>query len=370
MATPPHNDAARRLARPTMRDVAALAGVGIKTVSRVVNHEPNVSPEMVERVMAAARSLDFEPDLGAGNLRRGDGRTRTLGLVVGSAHNPFAGAVHRAVEDIALARGSAVLVGSLDDDPAREERVVSEFLRRRVDGLVLTPASASQAYLEPWLLRGTPVVFLDRDPVDLVADAVTSDHRAGARAATAHLLARGHRRVAYLGDRQTIQTAGERLAGFAEEIAAAGLRHEDQVIVEGLRDEASAGAALGEILDSTVPPAAVFAAQNLITIGALRALRERGLHRTTALVGFDDVPLGDLLDPGVSVVAQDPWEIGRRGRSARQHRVIRVGPRRSRARTRPLGRLLRGACIPVYRDRLPRQVSTRRGHPQILSTAL
>ena len=132
-----------------MRHVAALAGVGVKTVSRVINGEPNVSAATIAKVTAAARSLDYQPDLHAGNLRRADGRTRTLGLLVGSVDNPFAGAVHRAVEDVALSRGVAVFASSLDDDPDREQEAVAAFLRRRVDGLILTTVSESQAYLAP-----------------------------------------------------------------------------------------------------------------------------------------------------------------------------------------------------------------------------
>ena len=175
-----------------MRHVAALAGVGVKTVSRVINGEPNVSAATIAKVTAAARTLDYQPDL----LRRADGRTRTLGLLVGSVDNPFAGAVHRAVEDAASEHGVAVFASSLDDDPDREQEAVSAFLRRRVDGLILTTVSESQAYLAPELRRGTPVVFVDREPAGITSDAVVSDNADGAALATRHLLERGHRRLA------------------------------------------------------------------------------------------------------------------------------------------------------------------------------
>ncbi len=298
-------------ARPTMRHVAALAGVGVKTVSRVINGEPNVSAATIAKVTAAARTLDYQPDLHAGNLRRADGRTRTLGLLVGSVDNPFAGAVHRAVEDAALERGVAVFASSLDDDPDREQVAVSAFLRRRVDGLILTTVSESQAYLAPELRRGTPVVFVDREPAGITSDAVVSDNADGAALATRHLLEQGHRHVAYLGDKPVIQTARERRRGFLEELGRAGVATRDVPIVEGLHDEESARLATLALFDRAAPPTAIFSSQNLVTIGVIRALRELGRHRDTALVGFDDVPLGDLLDPGVTVVAQDPQQIGR-----------------------------------------------------------
>ena len=297
--------------RPTMRHVAALAGVGVKTVSRVINGEPNVSAATIAKVNAAARTLDYQPDLHAGNLRRADGRTRTLGLLVGSVDNPFAGAVHRAVEDVALARGVAVFASSLDDDPDREQEAVAAFLRRRVDGLILTTVSESQAYLAPELRRGTPVVFVDREPAGITSDAVVSDNADGAAVATRHLLEHGHRNVAYLGDRPVIQTARERRRGFLEELGRAGVATRDVPVIEGLHDEESARRATLALFDSPAPPTALFSSQNLVTIGVIHALRELGRHRDTALVGFDDIPLADLLEPGITVVAQDPQRIGR-----------------------------------------------------------
>lgn len=297
--------------RPTMRHVAALAGVGIKTVSRVINGEPNVSAATVAKVREAARTLDYQPDLHAGNLRRADGRTRTLGLLVGSVDNPFAGAVHRAVEDVALGRGVAVFASSLDDDPDREQATVSAFLRRRVDGLILTTVSDSQAYLAPEQRRGTPIVFVDREPAGLSSDVVVSDNADGAAAATRHLVEHGHRRIAYLGDRTRIQTARERRRGYLEELGRAGVATRDLPMVDELHDEASAREATLALFSQPDPPTAIFSSQNLVTIGVIRALRELGRHLDTALVGFDDVPLADLLEPGVTVIAQDPYAIGR-----------------------------------------------------------
>ncbi|MDQ0577454.1 LacI family DNA-binding transcriptional regulator [Agromyces albus] len=294
-----------------MRQVAALAGVGVKTVSRVINNEPNVSAATIAKVIAAARTLDYEPDLHAGNLRRADGRTRTLGLLVSSVDNPFAGAVHRAVEDVALERGVSVFASSLDDDPDREQAAVSAFLRRRVDGLILTTVSESQAYLAPELRRGTPVVFVDREPAGITSDAVVSDNYDGAALATRHLLEREHRRVAYLGDKANIRTARERRQGFLDELGRFGVATRDVPVVEGLHDAETARLATLALFDSPTPPTAIFSSQNLVTIGVIHALRELDRHRDTALVGFDDVPLADLLEPGITVVAQNPQQIGR-----------------------------------------------------------
>lgn len=294
-----------------MKDVAALARVGTKTVSRVINVEPNVSPATSERVWDAVRALDYHVDLQAGSLRRTSGRTRTLGLLVSSVDNPFAAAINRAVEDAASPREVAVFASSLDDDAAREEAAVKAFLRRRVDGLILTTMSRNAGYLLSTMERGTPIVFVDREPAGIDADVVTSDNRAGAARAARHLLQRGHRRIAVLTDRLDIQTAAERRDGFLAELDRAGLAG-GALIAPELHGPEQAEHALREMLTSDDPPTAVFSAQNLITEGALRAIRALGLQHRVALVGFDEVPLGDLLEPGVTVIRQDPQAIGAR----------------------------------------------------------
>ena len=295
--------------RATIRDVAALAGVGIKTVSRVINDEANVSPAMRERVRSAVVALNFQPHQGAGALRRGDHKTRTLGLLLDAVDNPFAASINRAVEAVAVRHGTAVFAASSEDDPERERELVDVFTRRRVDGLLLTMISQDHGYLQAEREQGTPLVFVDRPPVGLLADAVVTDNQAAARRATEHLLAAGHRRVAHIGDELRISTARERRAGFADAVAAAGpdvVAHH----VDDLRSEAEAEAAVRALLDLAEPPTAFFTAQNLVTIGALRALHGTGRQHEVALVGFDDLLLADLLQPGVTVMAQDPGRIG------------------------------------------------------------
>lgn len=294
-----------------MKQVAALAGVGTKTVSRVINNEPNVAEATAARVWQAVRSLDYHVDMQAGSLRRADGRTRTLGLLVGSVDNPFAGSIHRAVEDTAIQREVAVFASSFDDDPDREELAVQAFLRRRVDGLILTTAKKQQDYARSLRERGIPVVYIDRRPAGAGFDSVASDNRGGARAATEHLIEHGHRHIALLTDRMDIETAAERQQGFFDALGRAGIPTTQAVVVNELHDEAAAQGALARLLASDEPPTAVFSSQNLVTIGALHALRAAGLQHTVALVGFDDLPLADLVEPGVSVVAQNPQEIGR-----------------------------------------------------------
>jgi LacI family transcriptional regulator len=294
-----------------MRDVAALAGVGIKTVSRVVNGVPTVAPELVERVRAAADKLGYRPNLTASNLRRADGRTHTIGLLVEDVGNPFSAAVHRAVEDVARKHGMFVLSGSLDEDPDREYQLLRALIDRRVDGVLLAPAGDDYRNLVAEQQAGTSVVFVDRRPASLVADCVISDNRGGAASGVGHLISHGHRSIAYLGDRRSIATARERYAGYTDAMTAAGLAVNPSWVRHDLRSIEQARLAVLELLTGADPPGALFTGQNLITVGALRALHERGLENTVALVGFDDFLLADILRPGVTVVAQRPYDIGK-----------------------------------------------------------
>jgi LacI family transcriptional regulator len=296
-------------ARPTMREVAALAGVSLKTVSRVINAEPSVAPDLVARVNRAAAALDYRPNLTARSLRSSDGRTRTIGLVLEDVANPFSSALHRAVEDLARARGIAVFAGSVDEDPDRERALTSALISRRVDGLIIMPTGDDQGYLANEQRAGLNLVFVDRPPRLLRADTVLSDNAGGARSAVAHLLAHGHTRIAFVGDLEEIPTATDRFAGYRQALTEAGIALERELVVFGIRGPGAAETAVGRLLDGP-RPTALFTAQNLITIGAVRGLRNLGLRHRVAVVGFDDFALSDLLEPPVTIVAQDPVAIG------------------------------------------------------------
>lgn len=303
--------AAERRERPTMRDVAALAGVGIKTVSRVINGVPTVAPELVRRVQTAADKLGYRPNLTAANLRRSGGRTNTIGLLLEDVSNPFSSALHRAVEDFARDHDVLVLAGSLDEDPMRERELTRTLIDRRVDGLIIMPAGTDYRYIVGEQTAGTPFVFVDRLPSPLLADAVVSDNRGGASRAVEHLFKTGRRPVAYLGDDLAIPTARERYLGFEQFCAAAGSQSQQRLIRHGLRTTHHAKLAAVELLTAADPPQAIFASQNLVTIGVVEALHELHLQDRVALVGFDDIPQAGLLKPGITVMAQDPSAIGR-----------------------------------------------------------
>jgi LacI family transcriptional regulator len=305
-----------RLSHPTIRDVAALAGTSLKTVSRVVNGEPGVSPELGERVRVAIERLDYRRNLAASNLRRSGGRTRSIGLLLSNMINPLDGAIQRAIEEAALDRDVVVIASSIDEDPERERAMVGIFTTRRVDGLIIKAAGHDQSYLSDQRRMSIALVFVDRPPAFLNADTVVVDNEAGTARGIAQLIANGHRRIGYLGALHTIVTAEQRLAGYRTALATARIEADESLIKMDMQNSEHAQAVARELLQGDDPPTALFAAQNMITIGVVRALRELDLHRSIAVIGFDDVPLFDLLEPAVTVLAQDAWAIGRQAATA------------------------------------------------------
>lgn len=293
-----------------MRDVAALAGVSFKTVSRVVNEEPGVSPELARRVRDAVDMLGYRHNLAARSLRRADRRTAAIGLLLEDVANPFSSALHRAIENVAREHDLLVFAGSSDEDPRREHDLLDALVSRRVDGIIAAPVTDGADNLQAARRLGKPVVFVDR-PGPRECDRVLTDNEEAARAAVAYLIERGHRRVAFLGDLPTIYTAATRHAGYLSALAAAALPADPALVRLGVRGVAAAEAITLETLAGPHPPTALFTGQNLITIGAIRGLQRLGAQHRVALVGFDDIDLADLLDPGVTVMAQDPARMGR-----------------------------------------------------------
>jgi LacI family transcriptional regulator len=294
-----------------MREVAAAARVSIKTVSRVVNGERGVTPRLSERVAAAVERVGYRHNLTASSLRRTDGRSASIGVVLEDVANPFSSALHRSIEDVAVARGVLVFAGSSDEDENRERELIAAFTSRRVDGLVILPSSHDHSYLLTERKAGTAIVFVDRPPAFFDADTVLADNVDGVRRGIRHLIAAGHRRIGYLGDMHTIATAADRHQGYVDELTAQDIDVDERLVRLDVRGTEGAEAVVAQLFATVPPPTALFTGQNLITIGAFRALRRLGLRHRVALVGFDDFLLADLLEPGITVIAQDPAAMGR-----------------------------------------------------------
>lgn len=290
-----------------MKDVAAQAGVGLKTVSRVVNGESGVTPDTERRVREAITALGFRRNDSARILRKG--RTASIGLVLEDLADPFYGPLSRAVEDVARVHGALLFNGSSAEEPERERELALAFCARRVDGLVIVPAGDDHRYLAPELAAGIATVFVDRPAGRIEADAVLSDSYGGACEGVAHLIAHGHRRIGFVGDQPRIHTAAERLRGYRAAMEAAGLAIDPAWTALGSTDPVRVRSDTLRMLSGPDAVTAIFSGNNRVTLTVVRLLADLG--RQVALVGFDDLELADLLDPPITVVAQDAARIGR-----------------------------------------------------------
>ena len=311
----------KKTARPTMREVAALSGTSLKTVSRVFNSVPTVDPVLKDQVLKAAKKLNYIPNLTAGSLRRTNGKTNTIGILLEDIANPFSSALYRVYEDFAAEHGYMILAGSLDEDVEREHELVNLFISRRVDGLLIAPSGKDHAYLKREERSGVHFGFIDRPPVNFSADVVLSTNLEGSQAAVEHLISFGHKKIAYLGDNPQIYTAQERYAGYVKALKSAKIAINPSLVFKGFESENQALLSLRNLLRSDNAPTAIFASQNLLTMVVLKALHAEGLEKKIALVGFDDLPAAELLSPGVTLVKQDLAEIGRLSIQALLNRI-------------------------------------------------
>ncbi|CAN5775445.1 LacI family DNA-binding transcriptional regulator [soil metagenome] len=298
--------------RPTIRDVAERAGVSFKTVSRVVNAESGVRPEVASVVEQAINDLGYQRDDRARRLRQGATTSGVIGFVLVDVSNPFFSSILRGIEEVARRHDSLVLAGSTDADLDREAQLVGAFAARRVDGLIVIASEQPSAPLRNELLHGTPVGFVDLEPKWPEFDLVRSDHEGGASLATRHLIEHGHRDIAFVGDAPSTFSAALRRNGFLHEMARAGQPVPADRVLNGSHEPEEWSDIIAEYLDGPGRPTALFTAQNFITVGAAQALHRLGLHRRIAQIGFDDVTLAAEIEPALSVVPQDPLMLGRR----------------------------------------------------------
>lgn len=290
-----------------MVDVARHAGVSLKTVSRVVNHEPHVSAALRQRVQASISALGFRRNEAASRLARG-ATMLTLGLIMENISNEFYSRLAKAVEAAAAYHEALVVFGSYEERPERERMLVESMYARGVDELIIVPSPADHSWLAEH--PGLRTVFVDRVPAGLErADVVALDDARGGRMATEHLLARGHRRIALISDDDGLSSVHDRARGYRAALAAAGVPVDESLVVRGIFDPWRVSGEVTRLLDLPAPPTAFFATNNRAAIGILQALRER--PERPAYVGFDDFALAEVFSPGVTVVRYDVARLAR-----------------------------------------------------------
>jgi LacI family transcriptional regulator len=291
----------------TMRDVAAAAGVSLKTVSRVVNGEPGVRGDTSERVQAAITALQFHPSAVARSLRIGHSQP-LLGLVIGDLANPFYSGIARGVVEIAARKGFLVVTGSSEEHARSEDDLVVALCRQHIAGLLVVPAVDRAG---PGIEARIPRVYLDRPAPDRLSDCVLLDNRGGANQGVSFLVMQGHRRIGVVGDDLTLYTASERLAGYRSAFETVGIACDESLIKVGAWTVSRAEACAHQLLEMARPPSAVFAMNNRACVGVLRAVTARKAQ--VAVLGFDELELADMIPAVDALIVHDPVEMGRVG---------------------------------------------------------
>lgn len=311
-----------------LRDVARAAGVSPATASRVLNNDPAVGADYRRRVNAAASELGYRPNSLARNLR--SQRTTAIGVVVPDIENPHFAEMVRAVEEQAFASGYRVHVCNTNESPEKQRAYLEALVDERVLGVILSPSDPNGSEIGAVIDAGIPVVAFDREVSDPRADVVIGDNIRGTRAATTLLIDAGHREIVFVGGRSDVETGAERLDGFELSMRAEGL--EPRSIDGGFRIEGGYRA-VAELLASPSVPSALVIGNNLMTIGALRALREAGrkVPDEIALVAIDDPFWAAFLDPPLTTVAQPVRRMATDAMQLLAERVsgLRTEPRRS-----------------------------------------
>ena len=330
----------------TINDVARLAGVSTMTVSRVVNSSDYVSAATRARVERAIAELGYMPNALARQLR--SKRTKTIALVMADITNPFFTTVARGVEDVAGPRGFGVLFCNTDESETEEVDYVSMLIARQVDGVLLVPTTASSRSLALLRSRNVPVVIVDRRVRSRNVDVVRGDSEAGAYALTRHLISLGHRRIAVLAGRKAVSTSVDRVKGFKRALAEAGIEADPQLVRYGGYHQSEGYAMAHAVLGVAPAPTAIFAANNFIAVGAMRALREAGLRVPTdlSIVGFDDLPPDWSMDPFLTVVAQPAYTFGQRAAELLLERIHGEAPEASRELVLPGELIIRRSSGP------------------------
>ena len=295
----------------TMADVAARAGVSVATVSRALSGEPKrVSQPVLQRIIDAAEELEYIPNNLARNMRSGS--ARILGLIISDIGNPFFTAVARGVEDVAQRHGYSLVLSNTDENPEREAASLSVMAAERAAGVIVATTNENGSALQRFRDLGLAVVAIDRHIVDMHTDSVVVDNEGAAFEAVSHLVRLGHRHIAIVGGPSDADTARERERGYERALREARIEPEPELVRAGDFREAAGLTVTRQLLDLPRPPTAIFTVNNLTTIGVLGALRERQVRvpKEMSVVGFDDIPTAELLQPPLTVVKQPTYRVG------------------------------------------------------------
>jgi DNA-binding LacI/PurR family transcriptional regulator len=312
----------------SIKDIARAADVSHSTVSRALGDSPLVSSETKARIQRLARQMGYSPDAQARSLVMG--RTQTIGVVVTTITDPFIARVVQGIENTALDCGYSVILTSSNSEPEREIAAVEMLRSKRVDSVIVTSSRVGALYQEHLDRLGVPVVLINSQGQQMgpYTFSVTVDNRHGAFLATEHLIHLGHRRIAYVAGSAGSSDDLERLGGYREALAQAGITPDPTLVVPGTGRLDGGERALAEIMKLDPCATAVFCYNDVTAVGLLRAVRRAGLTvpHDYSVVGFDDIPLASYVEPPLTTVAQPMSDLGKRAVTMALALELQSGP--------------------------------------------
>jgi DNA-binding LacI/PurR family transcriptional regulator len=300
----------RAFRQPSIKDIARLARVSHPTVSRALQNSPLVNALTAEKI----RRIASESGYRASAVARGlvTKRTRTIGLVVTTAADPFAGEVICGIEQAASDHGYSVFLANSNADPEQERKVVQAFAERRVDGIIVTSSRVGALYLPMLSEMMVPIVLVNDQYPGAFVHSVMIGNLAGTRAATRHMAGLGHRHIAYLGDQFGYQSDTERFAGYRDALDAAGIPFLPEYVVHGDGKTEAAMQAMDNLLALPHPPTAVCCYNDMTALGAMQSIRMHGLRvpDDISVTGFDDLFFTPYTQPPLTTVRQPMRRMG------------------------------------------------------------
>mgnify|MGYP006266764305 FL=1 len=293
------------VSHPTLSDVAAIAGVSIKTASRVLNDSTNVAPDTAEKVKKAAALVGYRSNRIARELR-GGALSNLIGLVISDLANPFYAGLASGAEEVLAKSGLDLIIATARDDGERERTLIESLLERRVRGLMIVPSGEDYSYLHMERKRGFAFTFVDRPAPYLDADAVLVDNQGGVAICIDELLSQGCKKIALIADNPSIWTAAERITGFKKAALSRKLRNENTLVVTGIHNSQEAEAATHKLLEEEHIDA-IIATNDLIAIGAGQVIISS--NSRCKVISFDDFPSAKLM--GIKTLDHDPVQLGK-----------------------------------------------------------
>jgi DNA-binding LacI/PurR family transcriptional regulator len=306
---------------PTIQNVAQLAEVSTATVSRVMSDPEVVSEETRRRVEEAIRTLNYQPNRTARNLRKST--TSKIGVVISDIQNPFFGSVVRGIERKINEKDYILILGNSDEDPIREKKLITMLLEEGVAGILFVPTCTDCESYDDLFNSGTPFVVIDRKIKQTDVDMVNVDGYQGSCSAVEYLINNGHTRIAFIGGLSHLSVMQERENGYLDTLKQHALAAPEGYLRRGNNRQDGGYQAMKELLSNNPPPTAVLIANNMMTLGGLKAIHESGVKipEQISLIGFDDMDWAESLQPPLSVVAQPAYEMGEKAAAVLLERI-------------------------------------------------